>query len=322
MLTASVVVPTYQRAPYLRTCLQHLERQTFLPTEVVVVDVSADEDTRLLVEAEFPAFRYVRSLAGPGTLATSRRVGVEATSSDVVAFLDDDAYAEPDWLEALLAGYDAADVGAVGGRALNGDPDEETVGVDQIGRLLPDGTLTGFFAADPGATIDVDHLLGANWSVRREALDATGGIRDYYPGTCLREESDALLRMRRAGWRRRFTPTAVVRHVAAPYPTGERFDLRYTYFGHRNHVVLLAATGHHRELVRFLPSAIRVMGTDLADGGRRTLRAGLRSPGVAARALVGAPARSAVGLAGLVAGLFAGAAAIGAERRRRRGPTR
>ena len=61
----------------------------------------------------------------------------------------------------------------------------------------------------------------------------------------------------------------MVRHVAAPYPVGERFDLRYTFYGHRNHVVLLASTGHRAELRRYLPTAVRAMGAEVRDAGRR-----------------------------------------------------
>ena len=63
----------------------------------------------------------------------------------------------------------------------------------------------------------MDHLLGANMSIRSQVLLDLGGIRDYYPGTCLREESDMFLRVRAAGHRIVYTPRAVVTHVAAPY---------------------------------------------------------------------------------------------------------
>ena len=121
-------------------------------------------------------------------------------------------------------------VAAVGGRARNGQPGEENEGVDKIGKLLPNGRLTGNFAANPGRSVEVDHLLGANMSVRLSVVRELGGIRDFYPGTCLREETDIALRMRRAGHRILFLPDAVVRHVAGTYAKGQRFDTRYRYF--------------------------------------------------------------------------------------------
>ena len=235
-----MVIATYRRPEYVRTCLEHLQRQTVAPARIIVVDASPDTQTESVVEG-FPEVEYRRNPKGIGATATSRAIGVSDLSDDVVAFIDDDAYAEPEWLERLLAHYDDG-VAAVGGRAVNGQPGEETEGVDQIGLLTDDGRLTGYFAADPGRPVEVDHLLGANMSVRMAVVRELGGIRDFYPGTCLREETDIALRIRRAGMRIVYTPDAVVRHVAGTYARGRRFDNRYRYYGARNHVVLLTTT--------------------------------------------------------------------------------
>ncbi|OLT55338.1 glycosyltransferase [Cellulosimicrobium sp. CUA-896] len=207
-LTVSVVVVTYGRPDSVRECLEHLGRLRTPALEVVVVDASPDERTRTLVREEFPDVRLLHSTLGRGTTPESRQMGFAVTRGDVVAFVDDDAYVAPDWLDELLAPYADPDVVAVGGRADNGIPGEEAEGLDRIGRLLPDGRLTGYFAADPGRAVEVDHLLGANMSFRREALAAIGGIRGNYPGTCLCEESDISLRLRATGGRLVYTPRA------------------------------------------------------------------------------------------------------------------
>lgn len=303
--TASIVVATYNRPGHVAACLQHLDQQTVGPLDVLVVDASPDRRTAQVVQG-FPGVRYLRNERGAGSTATSRRIGFDASRGDIVVFVDDDAYAAPDWLENLLKPYGAVDVGAVGGRALNGQPNEEHEGCDEIGRLLPDGSLTGYFAANPGHDVEVDHLLGANMSVRRSAVQAVGGIQDFYPGTCLREETDIALRLRRADWRVVFTPQALVQHVAGPYARGRRFDLRYTYYGSRNHVVLLARTlgvrdPHFRrylgkaagETVAQFRSGIRAA----ADPQRDSLRGRLRGLG-------GGAARGVVTAVGTASGLL------------------
>ncbi|WP_308492930.1 glycosyltransferase family 2 protein [Microbacterium terrisoli] len=254
---AVVVIATYRRPEYVSTCLEHLQQQTVSPRRIVVVDASPDDLTRHVVE-DFTGVEYRRNDLGLGTLAASRAIGANGATEGVIAFIDDDAYAEPAWLERLLAAYDAPDVGAVGGRARNGVVGEEYEGVDRIGRFLPNGRLTGNFGADPGRTIDADHMLGANMSVRTDVLRAFGGIHDYYPGTCLREDSDLALRVRRSGYRVRFAPDAVVLHVAGDYPRGTRFDLRYRFYGARNHILLLTTTlgWTDRHVGRYLGSVI------------------------------------------------------------------
>ncbi len=306
--TVSVVIVTYNRADYVQTCLEHLDGQTRAPLEIIVVDSSPNDDTRDLLAA-WPGVVYLRNEAGLGTMATSRAIGTRRAEGDIVAFIDDDAFAEPEWLENLVRPYADPRVGAVGGRSRNEQPGEESVGLDQIGQFLEDGTLTGYFAADPGHDLEVDHLQGCNMSFRRSALEAIGGIHDHYPGTCLREESDISLRIRAAGHRIIYTPTAVVLHIGGVYAKGRRFDLRYFYYASRNHVVLLSHVFGRRSpyLRRYLGTAARSWGRELAQAGgalfdseRRGLKSKVRGAG-------GGLSRAGVGVAGTISGAVAAA---------------
>lgn len=299
---AVVVVATYRRPEFVRTCLEHLYAQTRPARRIVVVDASPDTLTRDVV-TDFPEVDYRRNDLGVGTLAASRAIGSHDATEDVVAFIDDDAFAEPEWLERILAAYDAPSVGAVGGRAHNGRDDERTEGLDRIGRFLPNGRLTGNFAADPGHPVDADHMLGANMTVRTDVLRSFGGIHDYYPGTCLREDSDLSLRVRTAGYRIRYAPDAVVLHVAGDYAKGRRFDLRYRYYGARNHVVLLRTTLGWRDphLTRYLLSTVPALAETIVDGLRGTeKRRGLPAR---LRGAAGGVVRAATDAAGTVVGL-------------------
>jgi GT2 family glycosyltransferase len=183
---------------------------------------------------------YLRNENGFGRMTASRNIGLRHATGDVIAFVDDDAFAHAGWLANLLETYRAADVGVVGGRALNGQPGEAEEGADRVGRLSPRGDLTGFFAADTGDVVEVDHVMGCNMSYRREVLARLGGFREDYPGISgVREDSDMCLRVRRAGYRVLFNPRACVDHVAAPQATGRRFDGRYIFYLQRNHVCML-----------------------------------------------------------------------------------
>lgn len=302
--SAIVVIATYRRPEFVRTCLEHLARQTVTPQRIVVVDASPDDATRAVV-TEHDGIDYRRNSLGLGTLASSRAIGTHGAVEDVVVFIDDDAFAEPEWLERLLAAYDLPDVGAVGGRARNGQQGEEHEGVDRIGRLLRNGRLTGNFAADPGRTVEADHMLGANMSVRTDVLESFGGIHDYYPGTCLREDSDLALRVRKAGYRVVYAPDAVVRHVAGDYSKGRRFDLRYRFYGARNHILLLTTTLGWTDphLTRYLGSAAVATFSELFAG----VREWRKKSGIAAklRGLAGGVVRAVVDAAGTLVGLCA-----------------
>lgn len=305
--TAAVLIATYNRPDYLRTCLEHLGRQTIAPIATIVVDSSSDDRSEA-VAREFGA-TYLRNPLGRGHTATSRMLGVAvAGDADVIAFLDDDAYAEPDWLEQLLRRYDDPRVGGVGGRASNRQPGEEREGLDQIGRFRSDGTLTGYFAADPGRDVPVDHLLGANMSLRLAAVRAVGGIQDYYPGTCYREESEIALRVRAAGYRLVYTPAALVEHVGGTYAKGRRFDARYSYYAQRNHLVLLHRVLRPRDprLRRYLTVAAGQVGDEI----RYAVRALGRGRLLGAESIVSGVGRGVTKAASTAAGIAAGLALI------------
>jgi len=307
--TVSVAVITYQRPEFVARCLEHLEAQTHPAHEIIVVDSSPDDRTARLVRERFPTVVHLVCTAGMGAMATARDQAYRAATGEVLAFIDDDAFAEPEWLARLLPDYADPTVGGVGGRQIRHQPGELTEGVDAIGRLQPDGTITGHFAADPGGPVAVDHLLGANMSFRRAVLDQIGGIHDGYAGTCVREETDLCLRVAHAGYRLVYTPDAVVEHLAAPYAKGRRFDLRYAYWAQKNHLIVLVRNfGPGHPLVRrYLATSLRGAGGDL---GTRLVRAGRRArdhdPAGAARSGGGAVARTAVVLAATVTGLGAG----------------
>jgi len=316
--TVSVAVVTYERPDFVVRCLDHLAAQTVPPLEVIVVDSSTSRDTADLVRDRYPWVRYEVCSAGRGATATARNMAFELADGEILAFLDDDAFAEPEWLERLLPNFDDPTVGGVGGRQIRGQPGELTEGVDAIGRLLDDGSLTGNFAADPGNVVDVDHLLGANMAFRRSVIVALGGIRDGYAGTCIREETDLCLRVAHAGFRLVFTPDAVVEHVAAPYAKGQRFDLRYTYWAQKNHFILLVRIfGLGAPVVRrYLTSSTRAA---LGDFTVRTRRAASRAKehdaGGAAKAGGAAFLRTGVVLAATCSGLVAGARLARLDRR-------
>ncbi len=254
-----------------------------------------------------PGVVYLRNEAGMGTLPTSRVIGTRGTRSDVVAFLDDDSVVRPTWLENLVKPYADPRVGAVGGRVVNSPEEVAAADPHQIGRLLPDGRLTGNFAADPGGEVKVDHLLGANMSYRRAATSAVGGIHEFYPGTSAREDSDMGLRLTRAGWDVVFAPAAVVDHVSGEYAKGKRFDRRYQYYTQRNHVVLLSRVyGLGTPYLRRYPATVLRDAAGVLRGsldGSRVV--GRSTPYQRVRSAVAGVTRIGADLAGLAAGYVA-----------------
>jgi len=239
-MEATVIIITLERPDYLRRCLGHLAAQTRPPLEIIVVDASKGDATARMLARDFPDVIYLSSAHALGNMPMSRNIGLKASHGDIIAFIDDDAFVEPQWMEQLTASYEEDGVGAVGGRAMNGQAGEATRGVDEIGQIRRDGLITQNFAADPGKVIDVDIIIGCNMSFRRDVLARLGGFREHYSGisgSC--EDTDICVRVKKLGFRIRFNPAACVEHIGAPQFTGQRFDRKYDMFGYRNYLMLL-----------------------------------------------------------------------------------
>ncbi|MGY1779760.1 glycosyltransferase family 2 protein [Geodermatophilus sp. SYSU D01036] len=114
----SVVICAYtlERWDAICAAVESLRRQTCRPAEVVLV---SDHNPELLARAEV-AFPDVRTAPNTGArgLSGARNTGVALATGDVVAFLDDDAAADPRWAERLLAAYSDERVIGVGGGVL------------------------------------------------------------------------------------------------------------------------------------------------------------------------------------------------------------
>ena len=106
-----MVVVTWNRRDLLRSCLQSLTRQQLnQPFEVVVVDNGSNDGSPEMVLREFgsePAFRLklIRNPDNRGFCAANNQ-GFAASTSELVALLNNDAEAEPDWLQALTGAFE------------------------------------------------------------------------------------------------------------------------------------------------------------------------------------------------------------------------
>lgn len=99
----SVVIPSYNSSATLDKTLQSLLDQSVRPYEIIVVDSSQDNGKTGDVIAEFAARSIVQcvSLKDKTIPAIGRNVGAQNATGDILAFIDSDAYAHPDWIKEI-----------------------------------------------------------------------------------------------------------------------------------------------------------------------------------------------------------------------------
>lgn len=228
--SVSIVICTASadRWPWLCECIASLRRQTTKPDEIIIV-VDHDPALLALVTREVPEARGVPNWEAPGP-AGSRNSGTAVCHGEVVAFLDDDAAAAPDWLERLLEPYATGHVVGVGGRI---DP----VWPDRQPRWFPPefAWVVGCsYVGLPSAAAPVRNLIACNMSVRRSVLIDAGMFRTSFgqaKGGPLRrcEETELCIRIRQRSPESTilYEPRAKVTHRVSIQRA------RFVYFAHR-----------------------------------------------------------------------------------------
>jgi GT2 family glycosyltransferase len=248
--SVSVIVCAYttERWSWLLDVIDSLRTQTWAPKEVIVVIDHNDELYERLA-ATVDDITVVRN-TGPRGLSGARNTGVGLADSDVVAFLDDDAEAAPDWLERLMVLYDDPEVLGVGGRV---EPLWEAGRPGYFGEEL-DWIVGCSHRGLPRVASEVRNVIGANMSFRLDVIRKVGGFNHSLgrqgstPLGC--EETEICIRskMGSPGCRIVYEPAALVRHHVPANRGTVRYMLSRSWSEGISKAQVSHVVGHKRAL--------------------------------------------------------------------------
>ena len=212
--------------------------QTIRPHEVVVA-VDHNEELFDRLKVELPSeVKLVLSQGTPG-LSETRNVAVNSTEGDVIAFLDDDAVPEEDWIENLIVPFDDPKIMAVGGRAIP---------------QWPKGKPPFWFPVDLDFMIgctthkelilqasgEIRNVTGSNMAFRKEVFERVG-LWDTKLGRCEMgrvrfnpsggEEAELCLRIKNyiPDGMIVYRPEAIVHHKVTPERTKLKYSFNYAF---------------------------------------------------------------------------------------------
>ncbi|MCR2785376.1 MULTISPECIES: glycosyltransferase family 2 protein [unclassified Microbacterium] len=244
-MTVSVVICAYtlDRWDQLALAMASVSAQGSADETILVVDHNDELLER--ARARWPEARVMAN-EGPRGLSSGRNTALRVAVGDIVAFLDDDAVADPGWLDTLIGGFTDTSVVAVGGSAVPIWPGEAPA-------VLPDellwivGCSYRGLPTEPGP---VRNVMGCSMAFRREPLLAIGGFNadtgrvGKLPIGC--EETEVCIKLRQVDPAHvvHYEPSARVRH----HVSADR--VRMAYVAHRSWCEGLSKAGIARTVGR------------------------------------------------------------------------
>jgi len=242
----SVIICTYgKRHRVLERCLNSLMKQDYPRREfITIVDGNASHESFEIL-SKYPVEVYQTKKLG---LGGARNFGVDHSQGDFLAFIDDDAVADINWLREIVRGF----------------TDDRIAGV--VGRILPikPDLVMQFFSQryDKGSNlVEVEELAGGNMCVKRKCLKQVGIFDPNFRYG--HEELDLALRLRNAGFKIVYVPSAVVYHdYASNFPKllKKKFlmGMRRAYLG-KKHGTRYFLLGKWHEWIAMLVSILALV---------------------------------------------------------------
>ena len=271
----TVVTATYtmDRWSMILSAVESVLHQTVLPREIILpVDHNPELFERLREHwcsnrAHGPVITVVES-EYEGHLGASETTAAERARTEFLAFLDDDASAQPDWLENLLRPFDDPSVIAVGGAPL-------PIYAKPRPRWYPAEFNWVFgcaYAGLPTTAAPIHHLIGTTMAVRKRDVLSLGGIRSDDHGDM--ELSHRLLALA-PGSTLIYEPRAVVHHYVAEARLSWSYFWRRCFFDNRGKVATMRDMGPAANLEAERRFVVRALTRGVARDLRQFVRGDL-----------------------------------------------
>ncbi len=215
----SIIVCTYNRDTYLRICLEHLNKLQ-LPTdqfEILVVDNNSTDNTAAVCE-EFqqrqPQLDLSYLLETQQGLSYSRNLGLNKAKAPYISYLDDDAFANPDYAQNIIDYFEKnPQVDAIGGKIT---PIYEGTKPDWMSKYLLPLVAALDMGTEPVPFKGLKFPIGANMAFRQSALVGLKGFntdlgrKGHFLGSG--EEKDLFYRLQASNKIIHYVPNVHVNH--------------------------------------------------------------------------------------------------------------
>ena len=231
----SVIIPSFNRAAFLRNNLESLLNQTFPKDkfEIIVVDNMSTDNSKEVFD-EFGqraldcglAARFIKEKQ-KGLLFT-RHTGAIAAKAPLLAFIDDDCLCSEGWLDAVVKAFRGFDADAVGGKIYIQWDREPPEWIKKY-----EGCLGRLDRGPEARMIEgKEFIYGGNFCIRRERLLECGGFNPDQVGDYLVGDGEIGLvrKMQDRGWKIVWAPDALLWHCQTVAKNATEKDINRRYY--------------------------------------------------------------------------------------------
>lgn len=232
----SIIIPNWNGARHLPTCLNALRTQTYPCLEIIVADNASTDESKQLVANDYPEVKLVELPTNRGFTGACN-AGIQAAKGTYVALLNNDTEVEPGWAAAIVKCFERhPDVGSVASKMLLFDRRDHLHTAGDFYRVDGQAGNRGAWQRDEGQFDTESYVFsacGGSSVYRRSLLDEVGLLDDSFFFSL--EDMDLAWRAQLTGWRCVYTPDAVVYHHLAATGGG----VTASFYDGRNAIYLL-----------------------------------------------------------------------------------
>lgn len=230
----TVIIVNFNGGDMICQCLDALARQSFRDFSTVVVDNHSADGSVAAIRAQHPQVEILALSTNVGFAGGVNHALRTGAQGPLVALLNPDAFPAEDWLKNLVAAATKhAEVAAFGSRMYSDEAQQHLDGVGDAYHVSGLPWRQGHGCANTAqhdAQREIFAPCAAAALYRRSALDAVGLLDEEY--FLYVEDVDLGFRLRLAGYRALYVPTACIQHVGSAF-VGRNSDFQ-VYHGHRN----------------------------------------------------------------------------------------
>lgn len=259
-MSLTVIINTFERPDTLKKCLDSLFKQTDKDFRIIVIDQSRDSQTcELCAQYDIKYFQNKNI-----NLSHSRNIGISKASTDLVAFIDDDAEAKHDWVESIKANFENnPQLDILAGKVINNTDEHNPMiqfqnGIVSLYGYIEDVHPVTEHKFDNGFDKWYLRPMGTNMVFKRQCLIDNGGFDEFFEYN--HDETDISIRIIKAGGKIKYDDDLVVMHYPAiSINRKNKYEINW-FVDAKNNVYFAMKNGSDVFMIRIMRAIYRVIG--------------------------------------------------------------